>query len=159
MASEEKILNEIEKQSEAGQERRTFIEKLLKIVVGIWGFAFLGVVISYLKAPLGVRTFEEKAKRVGPVDEIEIGGAKFVPLEQRPFWVIRTDNDQLVALPATCTHLRCILKWDGESGRLLCPCHEGAFDVNGNVVAGPPPKPLQPLQADVKGGIIYVSIR
>jgi cytochrome b6-f complex iron-sulfur subunit len=72
--------------------------------------------------------------------------------------VIKTGADQIIALPATCTHLRCILQWEKESGRLVCPCHAGAFDLNGNVVAGPPPRPLQPLKVEIRGGIVYVNL-
>ncbi|MEO0250399.1 MAG: Rieske 2Fe-2S domain-containing protein [candidate division WOR-3 bacterium] len=102
--------------------------------------------------------FEEKVKRVGSLDELAVGAAKFVVHEQQPFWLIRTSADQLIALPATCTHLRCILQWEKERQRLLCPCHGGAFDLSGNVVSGPPPKSLQPLRVDVRGGIIYVTL-
>lgn len=139
-------------------ERRSFFNRLFKTVLGLWGAAFVGVVISYIKAPREMRTGEERVKRVGPLNELEIGSAKFVAHERQPFWVIRTAGDELVALPATCTHLRCILQWDKDSGRLVCPCHAGAFDLNGNVVAGPPPRPLESLRVDTRGGIIYVSL-
>jgi len=138
--------------------RRSFFDNVFRFVVGLWGFAFVGVVLSYLKAPAGSIAFEEKASRVGPLDELAPGEGKLVRHQLEPFWVVRTGSDQVVALPATCTHLRCILQWDKDLGRFVCPCHAGAFDLNGNVVAGPPPRPLQPLKVEIKGGVIYVDL-
>lgn len=142
----------------AQPERRTFFDRVFKAVLGLWGAALAGVVITYLKTPSKLLGLQERAARVGPVGEIEVGNGRLVAHEREPFWVIRTGSDHLVALPATCTHRRCILQWDKESGRLACPCHAGAFDLNGNVVAGPPPRPLQPLRAEIKGGVIYVNL-
>jgi Rieske Fe-S protein len=138
--------------------RRYFFDRVFKVVLGLWGFAFAGVVFSYLNAPSKSGEFDETSERVGPVDEIGLGEGKLVAHRREPFWVIKTGGDQIVALPATCTHLRCVLKWQKDSGRLVCPCHEGAFDLNGNVVAGPPPRPLQPLKVEIRGGVIYVSL-
>ena len=158
MVNEEKANLSDEQRPTEGLERRSFIERLFKIVTGLWGATSIAVVVSYIKAPGEVKAFEEKVKRIGPLSELEVGSAKFVAHKWEPFWVIRTGEDQLVALPATCTHLRCVLQWDRASGRLVCPCHAGAFDLNGNVVAGPPPRPLKPLRVDVKGGNIYVNL-
>jgi cytochrome b6-f complex iron-sulfur subunit len=138
--------------------RRSFFNRLFQTVMGLWGVAFITVVFSYIKAPRQSKGIEEKIKRVGPPSEIPIGAARFIADERQPFWVIRTSSEELIALSATCTHLRCILQWDKDSGRLVCPCHAGAFDLNGNVVAGPPPRPLQSLKVDTRGGIIYVNL-
>jgi Rieske Fe-S protein len=46
------------------------------------------------------------------------------------------------AFSATCTHLGCQVHWDLDGRRFLCPCHGGAYDVDGRVIAGPPPRPL-----------------
>lgn len=147
-----------EKQPVEDEGRRSFFNRLFQTVMGLWGVAFITVVISYIKAPRESKGFSEKVSRVGPLNELPIGAARFVADERLPFWVIRTSNDELIALEATCTHLRCILQWDKDSGRLICPCHAGAFDLNGNVVAGPPPRPLQSLKVDTRGGIVYVNL-
>jgi Rieske Fe-S protein len=138
--------------------RRSFFNRLFQTVMGLWGVAFITVVFSYIKAPRDSKGIEEKIKRVGPLSELPIGAARFIADERQPFWVIRTSSEELVALSATCTHLRCILQWDKDSGRLVCPCHAGAFDLNGNVVAGQTPRPLQSLKVDTRGGIIYVNL-
>lgn len=151
-------VNSVEKQPVEDAGRRSFFGRLFQTVMGLWGVAFISVVVSYIKAPRESKGIEDKVKRVGPLAELPIGSAKFVADERQPFWVIRTSSDELIALSATCTHLRCILQWNKDSGRLVCPCHAGAFDLNGNVVAGPPPRPLESLRVDTKGEIVYVNL-
>ncbi len=46
------------------------------------------------------------------------------------------------ALLSTCTHLGCRVVWDDGAREYRCPCHGGAYDREGRVVAGPPPRPL-----------------
>jgi Rieske Fe-S protein len=56
---------------------------------------------------------------------------------------IRLPDGQLVGWSAVCTHLACAVLWRSEDGHLECPCHDGVFDpATGEVVAGPPPRPL-----------------
>jgi menaquinol-cytochrome c reductase iron-sulfur subunit len=50
------------------------------------------------------------------------------------------------AISATCTHLGCQVQWDGGTERFRCPCHGGVFDVAGQVVSGPPPRPLDTIE-------------
>jgi len=60
------------------------------------------------------------------------------------------------ALSTTCTHLGCHVYWEPENHRFFCPCHEGVFDINGNVVSGPPPAPLRQYRVEEESGAIYV---
>jgi Rieske Fe-S protein len=53
------------------------------------------------------------------------------------------------ALSAVCQHLGCRVHWDDGTKQFHCPCHGGVYDRNGNVVAGPPPRPLERLPVRV----------
>jgi Rieske Fe-S protein len=56
---------------------------------------------------------------------------------------IRLHDGRLVAYSSVCTHLACAVLWRADTNRLECPCHDGAFHpANGEVLAGPPPRPL-----------------
>ncbi len=139
-------------------KRRSFLQRLLQLVMSLWGVGIIGVITAYLRPPrtlplMGVTDF-----RVGPLDQFKKGEARFIPHARHPFWVIRTERDQLIALSAVCTHLRCILRWDADRGELVCPCHGGTFDLNGNVLIGPPPRPLRTFETHVRGGVIYVRL-
>jgi menaquinol-cytochrome c reductase iron-sulfur subunit len=64
------------------------------------------------------------------------------------------------ALSATCTHLGCQVRWDAASTRFRCPCHGGVFAADGSVVEGPPPRPLDRVEAriDAAGSEILVRL-
>jgi Rieske Fe-S protein len=62
---------------------------------------------------------------------------------------IDRDGDGYRAMSARCTHLGCRVRWDATSELYVCPCHGGAYDRQGRVVAGPPPEPLQRLAVRV----------
>ena len=46
------------------------------------------------------------------------------------------------ALTAVCTHLGCITRYLSDENVIACPCHGSRFDIEGNVVHGPAPRPL-----------------
>ncbi|CAN5908543.1 hypothetical protein BH23ACT11_BH23ACT11_09730 [soil metagenome] len=48
----------------------------------------------------------------------------------------------LNVLSNSCAHLGCPVRWlvVGGHGEFLCPCHGGIYDINGEYVAGPPPR-------------------
>lgn len=62
---------------------------------------------------------------------------------------IDKQGDQLTAMSATCSHLGCHVKWEAGANQFKCPCHGGTYDRAGNVVSGPPPRPLDKLQVRV----------
>lgn len=46
------------------------------------------------------------------------------------------------SLSAICTHLGCMTAWKPESSMIACPCHGSKFNIDGQKLAGPAPKPL-----------------
>src|SRR5262249_5791531 len=70
--------------------------------------------------------------------------------------LIRTVDGAYHAYGQKCTHLSCPVYYSREHRRLECPCHEGAFDAaTGNVLHGPPPRPLDVIEVEVRGGEIW----
>jgi succinate dehydrogenase / fumarate reductase iron-sulfur subunit len=73
--------------------------------------------------------------------------------------LIRRDTEQdFICFNSSCTHLGCAVSWDPTIKRFECACHGGAFDVDGNVIAGPPPRPLDRLPWKLENGIIMVEV-
>ena len=58
-----------------------------------------------------------------------------------------------------CTHLGCEVRWKQATESYDCPCHEGRFDAEGRVVAGPPGLPLRALEVRVVGDRIVLPGR
>lgn len=78
------------------------------------------------------------------------------PGEDDPAIGVRLQDGSLVAYSSVCTHLACAVLWIKESGDLECPCHDGLFDVrSGEVLAGPPPRPLPKIHLEERSDGIY----
>ena len=60
-------------------------------------------------------------------------------------------------MSATCTHLSCTVQYRADVQQVWCACHNGMYDLNGRNISGPPPRPLEAFDVNVKGNEIYVS--
>jgi nitrite reductase/ring-hydroxylating ferredoxin subunit len=70
--------------------------------------------------------------------------------------LVRTSDGTYHAYGQKCTHLSCPVYYSRDHQRLECPCHEGAFDVaSGNVLYGPPPRALDAIEIEVRGGQVW----
>jgi Rieske Fe-S protein len=68
------------------------------------------------------------------------------------------DGASYVALDGTCTHLGCIVQWREDEEHFGCPCHSGFFTREGQVISGPPPRPLLRLPVKIEGDIVFAEI-
>jgi len=94
----------------------------------------------------------------GNAGDIPVGGVRLVHLPEGPVMLEKTDTE-VRALSAVCTHLGCIIQWDAGAKKFICPCHHGMYDVNGNVVSGPPLRPLEKLQVKLRDGQVFVLMQ
>ena len=85
-------------------------------------------------------------------DEIPIGTAKEVSYNNIPLIIVNRRGSGFIALSRVCTHLGCLVGYDSFNSKLVCPCHAGEFDLEGNVLTGPATKSLQryPLKISAK---------
>jgi cytochrome b6-f complex iron-sulfur subunit len=143
---------------EDSSSRREFITLLSQAFLALWGLGAAGAVAAYLKAPERGAGIAERLVRVGLLDDFQIGEGRLVRHGVTPFYVVRVDATRVVAISAVCTHVRCILGYDRERKGLVCPCHDGRFDLAGNVISGPPPKGLQVYPVSVRAGEVYVHV-
>ncbi len=138
--------------------RRKFLTILTRAFLSLWGLGGVGVVAAYLRPRTGLEEPGERVVRVGMLDEFRVGEARLVRHGSKPFFVIRLDEQRVTAVSAVCTHVRCILGFDRERRALTCPCHDGRFDLAGNVVSGPPPRPLPTYEVSLRAGEIFVRV-
>lgn len=74
--------------------------------------------------------------------------------------LIRTSDGAYHAYGQKCTHLSCPVYYSRDHQRLECPCHEGAFDAStGGVLYGPPPRPLDVIEIEVRDGQVWAVNR
>jgi len=55
------------------------------------------------------------------------------------------------ALSRICTHLGCRLNYSEEQKKLVCPCHQSHFDLEGRRLAGPARRDLEAFEVEVSG--------
>lgn len=144
--------------SDAHPSRRRFIGWLSKAFLSLWGLGSAAAVGAYLRAPERGERAADRIVRVGALDEMPIGEARMIRHGVTPFFVVRLDARRIVAVSAVCTHVRCILGFDRERKSLVCPCHDGRFDLAGNVLSGPPPRPLATYDVSVRSGDVFVHL-
>ena len=65
-------------------------------------------------------------------------------------------GDGVQALTAECPHLGCQIAFDAKEHQYVCPCHRSGFDLEGEVLYGPSPRPLDSLEARVNNGRVQV---
>lgn len=136
--------------------RRKFVNWFLGGSLFGTAASFLYPLIRYVLPP---RHAEAAAKRVlaGKVGELAPNSAKLIRFGSSPALLINTSEGELRAFSAICTHLTCTVTYEGDTETLYCPCHNGRFDLSGNVLSGPPPRPLDAFEVEVSGGDIFVS--
>jgi len=70
--------------------------------------------------------------------------------EKSTAWVVKTDKG-VMAYGPQCTHLGCAYHWEEGKKEFVCPCHSSLFSIDGRVISGPAPRPLDRYQTQVKG--------
>ena len=69
--------------------------------------------------------------------------------------------DSFVALSSICPHLGCFVHWEPQNKRFFCPCHNGAFDAQGNPLEGPPADAGQSLDRfglKIENGLLFIEV-
>ena len=85
---------------------------------------------------------------VSSVEQIHAGDGAILRDGASKLAIYRTDEGQVHAMSAVCTHLGCVVNWNKAEKSWDCPCHGSRFDPFGKVVNGPATKDLSP--ADIR---------
>ena len=101
------------------------------------------------KLPIG--TPEEVVFRRNRVD-----GWKVVS-EKNTAWVLRKDENDVIAFAPGCTHLGCAYHWVQQTKEFLCPCHTSTFSPEGEVLTGPAPRALDRYDIKVEGNRLLIG--
>jgi Rieske Fe-S protein len=95
----------------------------------------------------------------GRIQDLKPNSGKIVKFGSRPVLLIRVNETEWRAFSAICTHLNCTVQYQDQIRRIWCACHNGHYDLNGNVVSGPPPRALEEYVARVRGDEVVISRR
>ncbi len=149
-------------------ERRTFLKVLIMALNALITVALAVPGLGYILTPL-FRKDEQTWVKVGRVEDSPqgsftkavfryISASGYVREEKSAFvWMRQEEDGQLTAFSPKCTHMGCNVSWSGRNDRFECPCHGGMYDERGNVIDGPPPRPLQRFETKVENDSIFVK--
>jgi menaquinol-cytochrome c reductase iron-sulfur subunit len=74
-------------------------------------------------------------------------------------YVLRKADGEVVVFSNVCTHLSCRVSWKDNQNEYVCPCHDGHFAIDGRVVSGPPPRPLDRYETKVENGNLFIHLQ
>lgn len=77
--------------------------------------------------------------------------------EKTTAWVVKMDDQNVVAYTPNCTHLGCAYHWDEQQKYFLCPCHTSEFTIDGKVITGPAPRPLDRYVTRIESGKLLIG--
>jgi cytochrome b6-f complex iron-sulfur subunit len=137
--------------------RRAFLADLVVTTAGVVGLGSLAArFVQYLYPVIPPEQVIEVA--AGRRDAVPPNGGIVVALTTGHVALVDADGE-LRAFSAVCTHLGCIVKSEPtEHHALYCACHGGMFDRQGEVVGGPPPRPLPRYPVEVRDGQVFVKV-
>jgi len=135
--------------------RRTFLR---------WTWAGLGlaavaeaawVVVAFLRPRRAADAALSSLVVAGPIEQFEPGSV--TAFRQGKFYLVRLEDGGFLALYRQCTHLGCTVPWVEEERRFACPCHASSFDLRGEVLNPPAPRPLDTFAVRIENGIVKVD--
>jgi Rieske Fe-S protein len=130
--------------------RRSILDSFLGVGVASTAVAALYPVSRFLVPPAGGEPSTASVVAARLADMRPNSGVVF-PFGTRPAILVRTPEGELRAYSAVCTHLECTVQYKADTSQIWCACHNGFYDLAGNVVSGPPPRPLESFTVAVRG--------
>jgi cytochrome b6-f complex iron-sulfur subunit len=137
-------------------DRRRFLDSLL-------GVGFVSTIVAmaypvwrYLIPPASGEPVTQSVV-AAQASQLKANTGMLFKFGSRPGLLIRNPEGELQAFNAVCTHLDCTVQYKADTSQIWCACHNGFYDLSGNVVSGPPPRPLERFVVNQRGEDIVVS--
>lgn len=131
-----------EDRKEGSMSRRYFLEIVGGSAVGVAAAGSVLLTAQYLSPNV---LHEPPLKfKAGTVEDYPSDSVTLI-VDQKSY-IVRAKEGYFYAMSAICTHLGCITGWKSGERIIACPCHGSMFDREGNVIAGPAPRPLPRFQ-------------
>jgi len=134
----------------AAFDRRRFLDALLTV-----GFVSTAAAIAY---PVGRYLVPPESGEpvtasvvAARVKALRPNSAAIFKFGSKPGIVVRTADGDVRAFSAVCSHLDCTVQFKSDTSQLWCACHNGTYDLAGNVVSGPPPRGLEKFVVNLRG--------
>jgi menaquinol-cytochrome c reductase iron-sulfur subunit len=148
--------------------RRGFYSVLISLFVGLAAAIIAIPAAAYLLLK-PKSSGEDDMVEIADVGTLEVGKPKEViyfrtrvdgwksTKEKTTAWVVKNSAGEVVAFDPICTHLGCAYHWENAQNQFVCPCHTSVFGLDGKVLGGPAPRPLDRYETKIEGGKLLIS--
>lgn len=151
-------------QYNAANTRRDFLKSFVKLGFGFFILLFGSLSLQFLypsrirrRSTLFFSILKEEDLPKQGVKKINVTYEKDQKNLTARVFVIN-NGGECYALSAVCSHLGCLVDWSRHKEQFLCPCHGGKYDIEGRVMAGPPPLPLARLPLRIDNGNVSIGL-
>jgi Rieske Fe-S protein len=149
--------------------RRAFLFKLAVGINGLVGMALAVPIVGYLLGPMLKKSGDNNSwVKLGAVDAFPQGEtrlAEYINPVTSPSdgetakvacWVRHAEDGKFQVFAINCAHLGCPVRWFAQSKLFLCPCHGGAYYVDGSRASGPPERGLFQYKHRIDDGALMI---
>jgi menaquinol-cytochrome c reductase iron-sulfur subunit len=149
--------------------RRRFLTRATAAIGALLTAGFGLPAVAYFVSPAKKQEAETDWLPLGSTSKVEIGTPTLFKTtidrttgwitesEEVSFYVLTENARTYVALSNVCTHLGCRIRWVDNQDEFFCPCHGGVFSKEGDVLDGPPPRPLDHFEVREVDGALEVK--
>ncbi len=138
----------------ASTSRRDFI-KLTWGALGALTAVEVGAVALGFSLPRVAEGEFGSVVHCGAVDDFPPGSV--TPFNLGRFFLVHLQDGGFLALYRKCTHLGCSVPWDQSIAQFVCSCHASAFDMTGDVLNPPAPRPLDLFTISIESNQVFVN--
>jgi cytochrome b6-f complex iron-sulfur subunit len=140
------------------QGRRDFLKNTWKIL-GVVAAAEVAFLTVNLLRPGKESNFKKSAsdlRILGNVEDFKINSVTTDRINK--LYLVRQNDGGFLALSHICSHLSCSILWEETKNQFVCPCHSSTFDLQGNILSSPAPRPLDYYPVIIEEGKVKVDI-
>lgn len=130
---------------------------------GLFGVGLFGSIVSFLYPvvrfvfPPDVPDSSANEVTAAKESDLKPNSGEIFKFGSRPGILVHTSAGEWKAFSAVCTHLNCTVQYRPDLQQIWCACHNGTYNLSGEVVSGPPPRALEQYEVHVRNGEIVVS--
>lgn len=148
--------------------RRKFLTTMLGLTGSVIGLSLSVPLVGYALSPALVKEKTDFVP-IGSIADYKAGEPTKVNYSykkkdgwvdtevRKSAWVVKKDDNNITVFSPNCTHLGCGYAWDSAAQQFKCPCHGAVFSVEGEILAGPPPRPLDRFETKVAEGKLFIG--
>lgn len=150
-------------------DRKGFLGTITWAIGGLISLGLGIPAVAYVIGPALKKADQDQWIRLGSTSKVEIGKPTLfkTTIQRQTGWIVNEeeiaayiltdDGREFSAFSNICTHLGCKVRWIDGDQQFFCPCHNAIFSKDGEVLAGPPPEPLESITVKVEDDLIYIK--